>query len=92
MATWIALGTRGSGTGQFVSPQAIALDASHEIYVVDSGTYWVVKMSDMFGAGWTRYGAQSGATSTSVYPNWVTVVSSKVYVSDDTMHQIAEFQ
>jgi NHL repeat len=85
------LGTRGSGTGQFISPQTIALDSSN-IYVVDSANYWVVKMTNISGAGWTRYGVQTGTPATSVYPNWITVSSSNIYVSDDTTYQIAEFQ
>jgi len=91
---WTTLGTRGSGTGQFISPQTVAVDSTGHIYVVDSANYWIVKMNDMSGAGWTLYGAQTGSASTSVYPNWVAVKSSgsSIYVSDDTMNQIAEFQ
>jgi tripartite motif-containing protein 71 len=94
LSGWTTLGTRGSGTGQFISPQTVAVDSSGQIYVVDSGNYWVVKMTDISGSGWTLYGAQTGSASTSVYPNWVAVSStgSSVYVSDDTMYQIAEFQ
>jgi hypothetical protein len=91
------LGTRGSGTGQFISPQTIALDSvgAGHIYVVDSANYWVVKMNDISGAGWTPYGVQSGTSTTSVYPSWVAVFSSSpssIYVSDDINNQIAEFQ
>jgi len=91
---WAALGTRGSGTGQFISPQAIALDSSNHIYVVDSGNFWVVKMNDISGAGWTLYGSQTGYSSDSVCPNWVTVDSSSgyIYVCDDYFQRIAAFQ
>ena len=43
------LGTRGSGTGQFISPQTIAIDSVNNIYVVDSANYWVVKMTSIAG-------------------------------------------
>jgi tripartite motif-containing protein 71 len=88
------LGTRGSGTGQFISPQTIALDVSDNIYVVDSGNYWIDKIPNINSTtGWTRYGVQTGSPTTSVYPNWVAVdSSSNIYVSDDTNYQIAEFQ
>jgi sugar lactone lactonase YvrE len=96
-SNWTTLGTRGSGTGQFISPQTIALDSvgAGHIYVVDAANYWVVKMNDISGAGWTQYGIQSGTSTTSVYPSWVAVFSSSppsIYVSDDTNYQIAEFQ
>ncbi len=89
------LGTRGGGSGQFLSPQTIAIDSDNNIYVVDSASYWVVKMTDMAGHGWTKYGVQTGSQYSSVYPNWVAVSSSSptdIYVSDDTDYQIAEFQ
>lgn len=89
------LGTRGGGSGQFLSPQTIAIDSGNNIYVVDSASYWVVKMTDMAGHGWTKYGVQTGSQYSSVYPNWVAVSSSSptdIYVSDDTDYQIAEFQ
>jgi hypothetical protein len=89
---WTTLGTRGSGTGQFISPQTVAVDSAGHIYVVDSANYWIVKMNDISGSGWTLYGAQTGSASTSVYPNWVAVTGSSIYVSDDSMNQIAEFQ
>ena len=93
---WTTLGTRGSGTGQFISPQTVAVDSTGHIYVVDSANYWIVKMNDISGSGWALYGAQTGSASSSVYPNWVAVDSNaspaKIYVSDDTMNQIAEFQ
>lgn len=93
-STWTTLGgTRGSGTGQFLSPQTVAVDASGKIFVVDSANYWVVKMSDIAGTGWTTYGMQR-YQGVSVYPNWVAVDSTSpanIYVSDDTQYLIAEF-
>jgi tripartite motif-containing protein 71 len=94
MTVLATLGTRGSGTGQFISPQTIALDSSDNIYVVDSGNYWIDKIPHITStAGWTKYGVQSGTPASSVYPNWVAVdSSSNIYVSDDINNQIAEFQ
>lgn len=96
---WTTLGTRGSGTRQFISPQTIAVDSSG-IYVVDSANYWVVKMSDIYGDGWTKYAFQEGKSNSeslnSIYPNWVAVSTSgsttSIFVSDDTQYLIAEFQ
>ena len=49
-------------------------------------------MTDITGANWTKFGVQTGTPATSVYPNWIAVSSPSIYVSDDTMYQIAGFQ
>jgi len=91
---WTALGgSPGSGTGQFISPQTLAVDSMENIYVVDSANYWVVKMADITAAGWAKIGKQGGSSYNSVYPAWVAVDSSfHVFVSDDVADQIVEFQ
>ena len=59
---WTTYGTFGQGAvGDFYSPASIFVDANGRIYVVDdANTYQndngVVRMDDMTGKKWIRYG------------------------------------
>jgi DNA-binding beta-propeller fold protein YncE len=90
---WTGLGTRGSGTGQFISPQTLAVDANDAIYVVDSANYWIVKMNDIGGSAWTTIGVQGGHEYDSVYPSWIAVGPAfNILVTDDVADEIVELR
>jgi hypothetical protein len=54
------IGAPGSGPGQLMRPERIAVDAQGRIYVADGNR--VVRMNDITGNGWTAFGSHGAGT------------------------------
>lgn len=52
-AGWVAIGSAGGGSNQFLGPTGIYLDGAWRIYVADLFNQRVVRMDDMNGSGWS---------------------------------------
>lgn len=86
-----ALGSIGSGDGQFDGPAGIALDSSGNIYVSDSNNSRIEKFSSS-GAFLLAWGSFGSAESQFDSPNGVIVDSSgNVYVVDTGNNRIQKF-
>ncbi len=69
-AGFTTFGSWGSGPGQLLAPQGIAVGPSGAIYVCDRGNDRIVRITDMTGAGWQTH-------STGDYPYGIFVDSSE---------------
>ena len=87
----LAWGTSGAGNGQFNAPEAVAVDAAGNVYVVDRDNYRIQKFTSdgayvtqwgSFGSGDTEFGSP---TDVAVDP------SGNVYVVDQNNHRIQKF-
>jgi tripartite motif-containing protein 71 len=84
-------GSRGSGDGQFKSPQAVAVDAAGNVYVVDQDNNRVQKFTREGGfvAKWGSEGAGPGQFD---YPCGVAVdAAGNVYVAEEDNCRIQVF-
>jgi len=70
---WTALGTAGSGTGQFNFPVGIFVDSGGKIFVGDHANHRIVRMDDITGAGWTALGALGSGPGQFSFPTGVFV-------------------
>ncbi len=72
----------GSGDGQLQRPEAIAVDAKSNIYIVDGGNQRVQKF-DSFGKFLTKWGAQGESDGLFSFPRSIAInESGDVYVVD----------
>ena len=84
------IGSVGSGSGQFSSPNGIAVDSSNRIYVVDTGNNRVQKL-DTNGT-WIPYGGQGTANGQFINPFGIYVdASGNSYVADTGNNRIQKF-
>lgn len=84
-------GSTGSGAGQFNGPAAVALDATGDVYVVDTNNHRVQKFrSD--GTYVTEWGGQGTGDGQFDSPTGVAVdASGNVYISDGLNHRVQKF-
>jgi DNA-binding beta-propeller fold protein YncE len=88
LAGW---GTRGSATGQFISPWGVAVDASGSVYVADQGNNRIQKFTRE-GAFVTQFGAHGTANGQFNSPSGVAVdATGNIYVTDEYNHRIQKF-
>jgi len=59
-----ALGSLGSGAGQFDNPYAMFIDPSGTIYVADTNNGRIARFDDLSGANWTTFGSYGVADGT----------------------------
>jgi DNA-binding beta-propeller fold protein YncE len=88
-------GTRGSGSGQFLNPKGIAIDADGNVYVADCGNNRIVHLFNpgktvdwvgVFGIKTTSGPGLSGPSQISLD------AEGEVYVSDPGNHRIAVYK
>lgn len=80
---WAAIGTQGSGAGQFDQPVGIWVDDQERIYVADELNHRIVRMDDMAGNGWTSFGAEGSETGQFRNPTSVCVdCEGRIHVAD----------
>lgn len=85
-------GKAGTANGQFATPKGVALDASKNIWVVDSGNNRLEKFSPTgvfiaaYGSGGAGNGQFSGPTDIAINPS-----SGNIYVSDTGNNRIEQF-
>ncbi|MFC2019925.1 hypothetical protein ACFLU4_08310 [Chloroflexota bacterium] len=73
-------GSEGSGDGQFDNPKGVAVDASGNVYVTDSGNHRIQKF-DSSGNFITKWGSQGSGDGQFDWPKGVAVdASGNVYV------------
>ncbi len=66
-----ALGSIGSGTGQFVGPSGVFHTEGLRILVADQQNHRIVSMENMAGAGWSTTGAQGSGDLQWQYPSGI---------------------
>jgi hypothetical protein len=75
------IGGPGSGPGQLMRPERIALDAQGRIYVADG--YRIVRMNDITGNGWTAFGSPGHGRGQFTYIKGLAVDGKgRIYASD----------
>lgn len=75
------MGSPGSGPGQLVRPEKIALDAQGRIYVADGNR--IVRMNDITGNGWTAFGSPGHGRGQFIYIAGLAVDGAgRIYASD----------
>jgi DNA-binding beta-propeller fold protein YncE len=90
-------GSPGSGKGQFELPSSAAVDASHNVYVVDSGNNRVEKFSAAggfllaFGGAGTGNGQFDHPWGVAVDPGNGTTSPAAVYVADTYNDRVEKF-
>ncbi len=87
----LAWGTAGAGNGQFSAPADVAVDASGNVYVLDSGNSRVQKFdkSGTFLLAWGAAGTEDGQFN---QPKGIGVDSSgNVYVADTGNNRVQKF-
>ncbi len=84
-------GSYGSGDGQFYGPYGIAVDASGNVYVTDSGNNRVQKFTSN-GTFITKWGSQGSEDGQFSGPDGIAVdANGNVYVVDRSNHRIQKF-
>jgi streptogramin lyase len=87
-STW---GSFGSGDGQFVRPNAVALDSSGNVYVTDQNNHRIQKFTST-GAFLTKWGSLGAANGQFNFPEGIGVDSSdNVYVGEIANHRVQKF-
>ena len=88
VTTW---GSSGTGNGQFSTPRSIAVDASGNVYVADSGNNRIQKFSSA-GVFITTWGSQGTGNGQFNDPRGVAVdASGNVYAVDSGNNRIQKF-
>jgi len=86
------IGGRGSGRGQFLSPQGIATDRERAFYIVEQGNHRVQKFSSqgvlqlIFGKSGSGHGELRGPMGIAVSPG-----TGDIFVADTGNHRIQRF-
>ena len=84
-------GTEGSGDGQFITPQGVAVDGSGNVYVADTANNRIQKF-DSSGNFLLKWGTNGTGDGQFNLPEGVAVDGSgNVYVADTDNHRIQKF-
>jgi sugar lactone lactonase YvrE len=84
-------GSGGTGEGQFTSPVGIAVDASGNVYVADTGNSRIQEF-DPNGNFIRKWGSEGTGDGQFSYPEGVAIDSSgRIYVADTSNHRIQKF-
>jgi DNA-binding beta-propeller fold protein YncE len=87
---WTALGSLGSGNGQFNDPRGIYYDSTSKyIYVTDTGNHRIVRTT-LDGKDWKTLGSEGSGVGQFYYPRgiWYDSASDLIYVPDTCNHRI----
>jgi len=84
------IGARGSGPGQFVGPQNLAVDEEGYLYVVDYGNRRIVKF-DPQGNYILSFGTRTFGFQGFISPTGIAARDGRVYVADNLQKQIYMF-
>ncbi len=85
------LGYNGSGNGQFLQPNGVALDSSDNIYVVDTYNYRIQKFNSN-GVYLSKFGSVGSGNGQFQYPYGISLDSSgNIYVLDASNFNIQKF-
>ena len=84
------IGSRGTGPGQFVGPQNLALDEDDYLYVVDFGNRRVCKF-DPLGTFILSFGTRTGMFPGFRSPTGIAARNGRVYVADNLAGNISIF-
>jgi DNA-binding beta-propeller fold protein YncE len=89
LARW---GKRGSGPGQLLAPQGIAVDKSGHVYVADTGNQRIQKFrgNGRFVKQWRTY-ARSGVRTFRPFGIATEISGQYVYVTDDAHSRVLKF-
>jgi hypothetical protein len=79
---WVAFGTGGSGTNQFVGAEGITVDSAGKIYIADTGNLRIVRIDDMTGKNWTTL------TQSPIINGYIYKFVSPAHVAIDTAGRI----
>lgn len=83
-------GTQGSGNGQFISPNGVAVDDAGNLYVGDTFNHRIQVFSPD-GAYLRQWGTLGSADGQMRFPAFLDVAGSEVYVADSNNHRIQVF-
>ena len=85
------MGGEGSGDGQFIHPERVAVASDGSVYVADRGNHRIQKFTSQ-GVFVTKWGTQGTGDGQFDYPVDVTVASGgSVYVADRDNYRIQKF-
>ncbi len=81
----------GTGPGQFLEPQGVAVDGSGNIFVADSVNHRIQKF-DSNGDFLLKFGSPGSGNGQLLFPTGVAVdISGNIYVADNNNHRIQKF-
>src|SRR5208337_4546480 len=84
-------GSAGTGNGQVLYPEYIAVDSSNNVYVADSSNFRVEKF-DRNGNYLTQWGSLGSGNGQFGYPSGIAVDNSNnVYVTDRSHNRVEKF-
>lgn len=84
------IGKKGRGTGEFVSPQCMALDSNGNLYVTDYGNSRV-SVFDKDGNGIYSFGRKTDGFDGLKGPTGIAIIDDRVFVGDNVKGCIYEF-
>jgi len=81
----------GTGPGQFLDPQGVAVDGSGNIFVADSVNHRIQKF-DSNGVFLLKFGSPGSGNGQLLFPTGVAIdISGNIYVADNNNHRIQKF-
>ena len=82
-ANRVALGSEGSGVGQFRYPAGIAVDEVDRIYVADFDNFRIIRVDDMQAGNWTELGSYGSGQHEFINPCGICLDRhGRIYVAD----------
>ena len=80
-AVWAALGTLGSGVGQFNQPTGVFADSQAKLYIADSNNNRIIRVDGISGANWTAL-SQTSLGSLTHPRQAITDAQGHIYIVD----------